>query len=199
MRRNVFSSLAIIAIGAGAVLAFSAAARAFIEFDDVLIEYWTGAGDNEALLIVDWQEDRMLAFGYRWDVVDAPTDFDLFEAVNAASDRFYREWVEGMPEQAIFGIGWDADNDGFDKLDPDDWYEEGWIENGYWSQWVSTDGEDWQWGNGLGTHDLSHGDWIGWSWAPDFIDTPPNVPLVPAPPTLVALTALALRAKRRRR
>jgi hypothetical protein len=199
MNRNASSRLIIIALAAGAALSFSAHARAFIEFDDVLIEYWTGSGDNEALLIVDWQEDRTLAFGYRWDIVDAPTDFDLFEAVNAASERFYREWVDGMPEQAIFGIGWDADSDGFDKNDPDDWYEEGWYENGYWSQWLGTDGENWDWGSGLGTHDLSHGDWIGWSWAPNFNDTPPDVPLIPAPATLAVLSALMLRTKRRRR
>jgi hypothetical protein len=199
MTRNERLVRATLGIAINAALALSVSARAYIDFDDVLIEYWTGSGDNEALLIVDWQEDRMRAFGYRWNEIDAPTDFDLFEAVNAASDRFYREWVEGMPEQAIFGIGWDADNDGFDKTDPDDFYEEGWLENGFWSQWLSTDGENWEWGNGLGTHDLAHGDWIGWSWAPDFIDTPPDVPLVPAPATLAALAAFALRVRRRRR
>jgi hypothetical protein len=197
MTRNGYWPAAI--VGLSAALAFSAPVAAFIEFDDVLIEYWTGSGENEVLLIIDWQEDRMLAFGYRWDIVDAPTDFDLFEAVNDASDRFYREWVDGMPEQAIFGIGWDADGDGFGKTDPDDWYEEGWLENGYWSQWLSTDGENWDFGGGLGTHDLVHGDWIGWSWAPDFEATPPDVPLIPAPATLAALAAFAMGAARRRR
>ncbi|MDY7108309.1 MAG: hypothetical protein SYC29_06695 [Planctomycetota bacterium] len=186
-------------VGIGAALALNAPAGAFIEFDDVLIEYWTGSGDNEALLIVDWQNEHMLAFGYRWDVVEEPTDLELLEAVNDASDRFYREWVDGMPEEAVFGIGWDVDLDGFGKTDPDDWYEEGWLENGYWSQWLSTDGENWDWSGGLGTHDLVHGDWVGWSWAPDFQSTPPDVPLVPAPATPAALAALALGASRRRR
>ena len=170
-----------------------------IDFSDVAIEYWTGSGDNESLLIIDWQQDRMLAFGYRWEDLAEPTDLDMLEAVNDFSDRFYREWVDGMPYAAIFGIGWDVDLDGFLKDDPDDWYEEGWLENGYWSQWQSTDGENWDWGGGLGTLPLAGGSWVGWSWAPDYIDTPPDVPLIPAPATLAVLCAAGLSRMRRRR
>ena len=175
-----------------------AAAHASISFDDVLVEYWVGSGDSEAMMIADWQADRMLAFGYRWDA-GVPDDLDLFEAVNAHSDRFYREWVSGVPFGAVFGVGWDADGDGFSKTDPDDWYEEGWLENGYWSQWVSGDGELWDFGGGLGMHDLYDGAWIGWSWAPEFLAEPPDVPLIPTPATIavMALGALA-RAPRRR-
>ena len=185
-------------LSAAAALTLTAGATAALTFDDVLVAYWTGQGANEAMMIVDWQDDRALGFGYRWDDLDAPTDFDLFEAVNVASDRFYRQWVDDMPEQAIFGIGWDADDDGFAKTDPDDWYEEGWFENGFWSQWISADGEAWDWGGGLGTVDLMDGDWIGWSWAPNFDSTPPDVPLIPAPGALALLGLGAVVARRRR-
>jgi MYXO-CTERM domain-containing protein len=179
-------------------LACCACAHASISFEDVLVEYWVGAGSSEAMMIVDWQENRTLAFGFRWEA-GVPTDLDLIEAVNAHSDRFYREWVDGVPYSAIFGIGWDVDNDGFSKTDPDDWYEEGWLENGFWSQWLSADGETWDWGNGLGMHDLYHGAWIGWSWAPEFIAEPPDVPLIPAPPATGLLALGLLSGARRRR
>jgi hypothetical protein len=174
-------------------------AHAAISFDEVDVEYWVGSGDLEAMLIVDWQEDRALAFGYRFSPLDEPTDFDLFEAVNDQSDRFYREWVDGMPESAVFGIGWDVDLDGFDKEDPDDWYEEGWFENGFWAQYLSDDGEAWSFGGGVGAHNLEDGDWVGWSWAPDFAASPPDVPLIPAPASLAALIGGAMIGRRRRR
>ncbi len=180
-------------------VAFGASAEAGISFDDVLVEYWVGEGENEAMMIVDWKDDRALGFGFRWDDLDAPTDFDLLEAVNAESDRFYREWVDGMPEGAIFGIGWDFDADGFGKTDPDDWYEEGWIDNGFWSQWVASDGEDWGWGSGLGMVDLADGAWIGWSWAAEFESTPPEVPLVPAPGVVALLAIGGLGSRRQAR
>lgn len=169
-----------------------------IDFADVEVTYWTGSGDYEAMMIVDWLDSRSLAFGYRWTEFDDPTDLEMLEAVNAWSDRFYREWVGGMEYQAIFGIGWDYDLDGFAKDDPDDWYEEGWYENGFWSQWVSGDGEAWDWGGGLGTVPLTDGYWVGWSWAPDFVADPPHVPLVPAPGTLtVVLLAGFIRGRAR--
>jgi hypothetical protein len=178
-------------------LVVAAHAHAAISFDQVDVEYWVGSGDLEAMLIVDWQADRTLAFGYRFSAFDAPTDFDLFEAVHDHSDRFYREWVAGMEEEAIFGIGWDTDLDGFAKDDPDDWYEEGWFENGFWGQYVSDDGESWSFGGGLGAHDLEDGDWIGWSWAPNFEGSAPDVPLIPGPAALASLLGGLLIGPRR--
>jgi hypothetical protein len=170
-----------------------------LDFDDVLVELWTGDGANEAMLIVDWQNDHTLAFGYRWDDLSSPTDLDLFEAVNGATDRLYREWLDDHDFEIIFGIGWDADADGFAKDDPDDWYEEGWFDNGFWSQWQSADGEAWDWGGGLGTIDLTHGAWVGWSWAPDFDSTPPDVPLIPAPATWTTFGVMFFAQRRRRK
>jgi hypothetical protein len=181
-----------------APLVVTAYADGAISFDDVVVEYWAGSGDLEAMLIVDWQEDRALAFGYRFSPLDEPTDFDLFEAVNNHSERFYREWVDGMPESAVFGIGWDVDLDGFDKDDPEDWYEEGWFENGYWAQYLSIDGEAWSFGGGIGTHNLDDGDWVGWSWAPNFESSPPSVPLIPSPAALAVLVGGTLIGSRRR-
>jgi hypothetical protein len=185
---------------AAALLALGASrGEAAISFDDVEVELWTGAGERSALMIVDWQEGRTLAFGHRWSALDAPTDFDMLEAVADATERFFRTWVDGMEEEAIFGLGWDADGDGFAPRDPDDWYEEGWFTDGFWSQWVSADGEAWEFGPGLGLHALEDGAFVGWSWAPDFIADPPDVPLVPAPSGALALLGAILPRRGRRR
>lgn len=54
------------------------------------IEFWVGEGENEAALVVQWNDDRetsALVWGYRWDG-DAYGD-DLVKAVAEADPRFY--------------------------------------------------------------------------------------------------------------
>jgi len=151
-------------------------------FDDVEVTYWTGAvpgvGVNEALMVVDWQVPGQdsLVFGYRW--TGQAVGADMLNAVDSADSRFYFEW-HARYAGAVYGIGWDADGDGFDKTDPDDWYAAGWTQSGSWRYYLSADGEDWAYsGSGAGGRMLSDGDWDGWSWAPGFIPSPPdNLPL----------------------
>jgi hypothetical protein len=182
-------------IGAVAALGTVSAAHAGLIFDDVQVELWTGAGEQEALLVIDWQAGRQIAFGYRWSALETPTDRDMLDAIVGATDRLQYVLVPDVTFDAIFGIGWDADDDGLG--DPDDWYEEGWLENGFWGQWASTDGTSWDFANGFGFEDLADGDWIGWSWAPEFVSDPPTVPLVPAPPAALALGFLVTARRRR--
>jgi hypothetical protein len=154
-------------------------------FDDVEVAFWGGeeAGDgvNEALLVVDWQipQKKSLVLGYRWtgDV----TGSDMLEEL-VISDRFYLEWHAKYP--TVYGIGWDADGDGFSKTDSDDYYAEGWM-NGSWRYYLSTDAEVWTYsGAGVGGRTLADGDWDGWSWAPGFqISQPDNLPLIVEPST----------------
>ena len=157
-------------------------ARAYT-FDDVEVTYWTGAepgdGVHEALMVVDWQAPGAdsLVFGYRW-TGDA-TGADMLGAIDSADPRFYFEW-HSKYSGAVYGIGWDADGDGFEKTDPDDYYAEGWTQNGSWRYWLGADGEDWTYSStGAAGRTLGDGGWDGWSWAPGFIPSAPdNLPPV---------------------
>lgn len=63
-----------------------------IDADD--IRYWVGDGDNQAILVVDFGTDAY-AWGYRFDVEDAPTALNMITAVDAADPRlaFAIDWA----------------------------------------------------------------------------------------------------------
>ena len=157
-------------------------------FDDVEVTYWAGDepgdGVNEALMVVDWQipGQDSLVLGYRW--TNEAKGVDMLNALELADNRFYFEW-HAEYSAAVYGIGWDADGDGFEKTDPDDYYAEGWL-SGSWRYFSSTDGEDWTYVTGVGVYGrtLSDGDWDGWSWAPNSnVSVPDDLP--PAEVTVV--------------
>ena len=133
------------------------------------IEFWVGEGENEAALVVQWNDDRetsALVWGYRWDG-DAYGD-DLVKAVAEADPRFYA--LLGGPTSmgyTIAGMGYDLDSDGdlallldgkeYDipeghyitgntNYDYDSWSardkDDLWQSgwySGYWSYWVKDD------------------------------------------------------------
>lgn len=206
----------------GVLMATGAGARA-LTFGDVNIEYWTGDGEHEAVMLVDWKALTgtglySKAFGYRWDG-PAPTLFEMMEAIVANSEgRLHREWHPLWGEAAIYAWGWDVDNDGdIDQLlalpppDPVDWYEKEFGLDPYnpdlwWGHWYSDDtmpdpGLDWdkqgQTPHGLTLYD---GYWDGWSWPESYQPIPPTVP-IPEPITLVlfGLGGVAVAQKLRRR
>lgn len=169
------------------VAAASVANGATCDFNgvSVAVEYWAGTGANEAIMVVDWQQDISLAFGYRWD--GSATAGDMFDAVDAASDKFYSEWVDGYGNSAVFGIGYDMDGDGFSKNDSADYYRQGWFTDGFWAEYLGSNGQIWNWGSGLRVDYISDGSWVGFSWAPDFVASQPSSPIVPEPATLALL------------
>ena len=67
----------VVALTALPVLLLASPASAELDFDDVDIEQWLGTGENEAVVVIDWTEDRQLAFGYRWDILDSATGLDV--------------------------------------------------------------------------------------------------------------------------
>lgn len=155
------------------------------------IETWVGSGPNEAALVVDWNDgDEPLAWGYRWDG-DA-TGTDMFEAIASADNRFFGKVND--PFTVVFGIGYDRDSDGFSLAgglspnefdqngltvatfstadgsaasDFDDSYREGWLADGYWSQWSSFGspyaGGSWFSDFGVASP-IANGQWQGWSF-----------------------------------
>jgi len=182
-------------------------------FDEVAVDAWVGSGDNRALLVVDWQEARTLVLGYRWD--GSATAVQMVNALHDANVGFYRKWHPEYVNKSIFGMGWDVDGDGGSFVpgfpeneigyatDPDDYYAEGWMNNGYWAYFTSSNGVDWSYdGAGL-EHTLTDGEWNGFSWAaaPSWDGgVPDNIPLLPEPATaLLAAGALGVVVGRRPR
>ncbi len=129
-------------------------------FEDV--EYWIGTGDQQAVLVLDWDglsdTDQALVWGYRFNSTEtAPTGFTMFHAIVTAEPRLFAKIGQttnyGTP---LYGIGYDTNNDqtftltdktkfnmagfsitspadGANSTNPTDNYAEGWFEDGFWS------------------------------------------------------------------
>ncbi len=86
-----------------------------------MIQSWCGEGENQAALVIQWNDDEepaALVFGYRWDGV--ATGADMVRAVVAANPRLYgliqytnvSSPTDPRGGYTINGFGWDVDNDG---------------------------------------------------------------------------------------
>lgn len=85
------------------------------------IESWTGEGENQAALVIQWndpKETAALVFGYRWS--GTATGADMIRAVVAANPQLYgliqytnvSSPTDPDGGYTINGFGWDNDNDG---------------------------------------------------------------------------------------
>lgn len=162
-------------------------------FDD--IELWVGSGANRAAMVIDWVESSAeppaLAWGYRWD--GSATGRDMLLAIVAADERlFVKLGDEPVNPILVYGIGYDADDDGefgvddgtsFDDdgvafggapffaaaaTDPVDYYAEGWT-FAFWHYGIAAsnpyDGgvwEDIQFG--MAGRQLADGAWDSWAF-----------------------------------
>lgn len=215
-------------VGLGVVAVCGTAGSASVSFDD--LRFWVGEGANEAALVIDWNgpdgaEPVSLAWGFRWDGVASGQDM-LAAVINADARLFGRFASFGFGD-AIVGLGYDLDGDGFGvsdgtdfgpgglvfagtsdgvtASDGDDYYAEGWT-TGFWSYSVG-DGDPFGGGLwegaavGFGDRVLSDGDWDGYRFAPGFIGEDPRLPTpaVPAPAAGMVLMGAMMHAGRRRR
>ena len=179
------------------IVASNCRAEAVTSFDD--IEYWVGTGANRSALVLDWQGnatlDNSLAWGYRWD--GAPKTLEMVTAIVAADPRLYAKIGPfGGFGTAVFGLGYDANDDGnfalddetfFDEQgfansgptdgatssDPGDWYAEGWFISGFWHYGVATgnpyDGGTWaRSGSGISNRNLVNDTWHSLAFTPTF-------------------------------
>ncbi|MEX2168998.1 MAG: hypothetical protein WD851_06790 [Pirellulales bacterium] len=182
-----------------------------LSLDD--IKFWVGTGDNRAALVIDWvegtAEPAALAWGYRWD--GAATGRDMLMAVVEADHRLFAKLGGTLTNPAaVYGLGYDASDDGEFGLDDDtqfnaagiaitsssdlaiavntnDYYAEGWF-TGLWHYSVATDnpydGGAWQSAStGMAGRVLADGTWDSWAFSPTFDFTAfATNPVAAAPP-----------------
>jgi dockerin type I repeat protein len=183
-------------VGVLFVIANVVAARASFTFDD--IQYWVGTGSNRAAIAIDWSDGSTtppaLVWGYRWN--GTATGRDMLTAVVKADDRLFAKFGGSSGSEAtLYGLGYDANNDGqfaidddtsFDPMgiaytgpadlamsvDPADYYAEGWF-TGFWHYGVASSDPFGQgsWLNsqtGMASRMLADGAWDSWTFSPTF-------------------------------
>jgi hypothetical protein len=159
-----------------------------ISFSDITV--WAGSGTNRAALVIEWSTDSgyiSKVWGYRWN--GTKTGRDMLNAVKQLDSRIY-ELAGSYGEATVYGLGYDVDCDGFTYVsgsnetghaaDSADVYNEGWMYQGYWSYWVSTDGSSWSYSDyGISGRTLTNGSWDGWrfAYAPSWTANAPDQPV----------------------
>lgn len=97
------------------------------DFEDIL--FWTGAGDNRAALVIDWDysssADAALVWGFRWN--GSATGEDMLKAIVAADERLFAKFgTKGSFGLPVYGLGYDQnDNGGFQISDGSVFDEQG--------------------------------------------------------------------------
>lgn len=169
------------------------AAEGDFTMDD--IEFWVGEGENQAVLVIEWDDGILpkttLAWGYRWD--GEATGEDMIRAVVDADDRLFanfEEWPSTVYGTTVYGLGYDLDCDGFTYVegtydypgtegtlhlsnedgyaeDEEDLYQEGWYDNFWWYTLKEDIDDTWtSSGTGITSRVLVDGVWDGWRLVP---------------------------------
>lgn len=176
------------------VLSIFLSINAFSQFSFNDIVLWTGTGPNKAALVIEWTTPdgsyTSKVWGYRWS--GTKDGRDMLNAIKAADPRIF-EKAGSYGDQTVFGLGYDMDCDGFTYVaganetghadDANDVYKEGWMYQGYWSYWLSTNGTSWTYSNyGIANRTLTNGSWDGWrfAYAPSWTANPPRTPFTAA-------------------
>ncbi|MCK9329713.1 MAG: T9SS type A sorting domain-containing protein [Candidatus Cloacimonetes bacterium] len=151
------------------------------DFSDIL--FWVGEGENQAALVIDWQdgkEPQSLLWGFRWS--GTATGQDLINAVVQADNRLSGD-VDALVSQVYYDIN---NNQFIDDNDHNINYSL--FPNNYWSYWVKQDSGD-NWGysnNGIAGRELSNGCCDAWVFVEDWEEehSEPTLP-IPAPPETI--------------
>jgi len=106
------------------------AAAGLYDFNGLMVdvEYSTGSGDNEALLVLTFGIDTY-AFLYIWE--NAATGLDMLQAVDGASSEMAVTYTDDGGSDAVGTISYNGNFGGGSP--PDSW----------WTYFLSTDGESW--------------------------------------------------------
>lgn len=131
-------------------------------FSDV--DFWIGEGDNEALLVIDWNDGNepvSMAWGYRFD--GNVTAEAMMEAISETDANLDIAIAGGFLNDIVYdgslvshsGIGGDPD---------------------YWSTWSRTNESLWQMNNGI-SEVVSNGDRFGCSYGFNPSATAPDIPV----------------------
>jgi MYXO-CTERM domain-containing protein len=217
---SMFRSVGFRAIAGAVIAAICTGSAQAQSFSD--IQYWVGSGSNQAAFIVDWNDGKdaqSLMWGFRWD--GTATGEDMLHAIVTADTRLFAHVSTpfgGGLGTALYGMGYDLDNDanfgvspsltfdaggysvggsfdGRTPTDASDHWQEGWMSDGYWSYWLGGSGASPVWGFsgvGMSTRTLVNGSWDGWSYAPGFNGEEPSLPVPATVPTPGALTLLGM-------
>ena len=164
------------------------------------ISFWTGTGNRQAALAIDWQgqneASKSLVWGFRWNDMStpAPTAAEMFATIVREDPRLFAKVGEvGGLGTAIYGVGFDASGDGIlelsdgtvfndqglaesgpadfgTPLDEADFYREGWF-LGYW-HFANSDLPDSEWETAGGISDtaLTNERWYSLAFTNDVFD-----------------------------
>lgn len=133
------------------------------EFTTDDLVFWTGEGENEALLVIDWNDGvdpQSMAWGFRFDgtataetMLETVAEADAHLEISLAGG-FLNDIIYDSPETNHEGIGGQPD---------------------WWSTWSRTDTTLWEMNMGI-SQELNDGDRFGCSYGFEPEATPPDVP-----------------------
>ena len=119
------------------------------------IQNWTGEGENQSALVIQWTtaEDLLhptddevfaLAWGYHWKENDSPTGISMLKAIVQHDPRLYVILAEAWGGIVIKGFGYDGDNDGKIEIKNATLHltQEDFDKGIYWQQQDETSEED---------------------------------------------------------
>lgn len=188
------------------VLAAAAAQAQTFDFGDIV--NWTGSGDNQAAMLIDWQDGSThpaLVWGYRWNGV--ANGEDMLQAIAAADPDLAAQITSYSFGDAVTALGFNGAAYGADG--PGSHYASGFNAGtpGFWAYYTGTGTSLPSWsesGVGFSDRTLANDAWDGWSWSANFNDTAPSNPPIAAPvpapePASAGLLALAALAGLRQR
>ena len=135
---------------------------------DVDVEYWTGNGANDAMMVVDFGP-QSYAFGYHFDTPASGAQMLGAVAANGGLDYSYSDF-------GSFGIAVNTLTYGAATMGGGGWPTD-WV--AYWS---SSDGQAWT-PSAVGASDrlLSNGAWDGWAKTTTDVWPPNESPYAPVP------------------